>query len=194
MENNFSEIFEDVTGRILSHIPKELTYHNLHHTVDVLQQAERIAREEGVGNKEDLLILKIAALYHDAGFLHTREGHEEEGCKMARRELPAFGINENQLDKICSMIMATKIPRSPKNKLEEILCDADLDYLGRNDFFKIAHHLFIEMKNIGLVNSEPEWNKLQLQFLKEHHYFTPTNKKYREPQKQKNIALIEEMI
>ncbi|HVT85051.1 MAG TPA: hypothetical protein VHD35_07595, partial [Chitinophagaceae bacterium] len=137
---------------------------------------------------------KTAALYHDSGFLHAYSGHEEAGCEIVKKELPAYGINGKQLDAICGMIMATKIPQSPKNKLEEIICDADLDYLGRPDFFKIANSLFKEMMHRGLVNNEREWNRIQVNFLKNHHYFTPTNKQSREQQKLEHLAMIEGML
>ncbi|MBS1919127.1 MAG: HD domain-containing protein [Bacteroidetes bacterium] len=162
--------------------------------MDVLEQSQRIAHEENIRDKEDLFLLKTAALYHDSGFLHAYTGHEEAGCKIVRKELPHFGISTKQLDAICGMIMATKIPQSPKNKLEEIICDADLDYLGRPDFFKIGNTLFLEMKQRGMVNSEREWNQIQVKFLKAHHYFTPANIKSRELLKLKHLAMVEQML
>ncbi len=194
MDRDFSAIYNDAVSRILPGLPKELSYHNIDHIMDVLEQSQRIAHEEGIRNKEELLLLKTAALYHDSGFLHAYSGHEEAGCEIVKKELPAYGINGKQLDAICGMIMATKIPQSPKNKLEEIICDADLDYLGRPDFFKIANSLFKEMMHRGLVNNEREWNRIQVNFLKNHHYFTPTNKRSREQQKLEHLAMIEGML
>jgi predicted metal-dependent HD superfamily phosphohydrolase len=194
LDREFSTIYHDAIDRILPGLPKELSYHNIDHILDVLEQSQRIAYEEGIRNKEELLLLKTAALYHDSGFLHSYAGHEEAGCDIARKELPAFGINGRQLDAICGMIMATKIPQSPKNKLEEIICDADLDYLGRTDFFKIGTTLFLEMKQRGLVSNERDWNQIQVKFLKAHHYFTPANKRSREQQKLEHLALIERML
>jgi hypothetical protein len=71
--------------------------------------------------------------------------------------------------------MATKIPQSPSDVLSEILCDADLDYLGRDDFYTIADTLFAEMKRMKLLSTETEWYDLQIRFLESHHYFTPTS-------------------
>lgn len=190
MNLDFSAIYDDAVSRILPGLPKELSYHNTDHIMDVLEQSQRIAHEEGIRNKEDLLLLKTAALYHDSGFLHAYSGHEEAGCEIVKKELPAFGMNGKQLEAICGMIIATKIPQSPKNKLEEIICDADLDYLGRPDFFKIADSLFAEMKQRGLVNNERDWNQIQVRFLKAHHYFTPANKQSRERQKLEHLAMI----
>lgn len=194
MDQDFTAIYNNVVSRILPGLPKELSYHNKEHIMDVLEQAQRIASEEGINSKEDMLLLKTAALYHDSGFLHVYTGHEEVGCEIAKKELPAFGMTKKQLDAICGMIMATKIPQSPKNKLEEIICDADLDYLGRPDFFKIGNTLFKEMKHRGLLKTEREWNQIQVKFLKAHHYFTSTNKKSREQKKLEHLAMIEKML
>ena len=123
-------------------LSKDLTYHTVQHTLDILKQAERIARKENLNNEEDLFLLKVACLYHDSGFLVSYKGHEEESCNLAKKELPAFDLNKKQVEMICRLIMATKIPQNPGNKMEEIICDADLDYLGTADFFRISNSLF----------------------------------------------------
>ena len=92
------------------------------------------------------------------------------------------------------MIMATQIPQTPHNKLEQIICDADLDYLGRDDFFTIGNKLFDELCMYGIINTELEWNKLQVRFLEKHHYFTPSAKKIRKAKKAENLALIKSKI
>lgn len=194
MAQDFTAIYNDVVSRIIPGLPKELSYHNKEHILDVLEQAQRIAHEEGIHSKDDILLLKTAALFHDSGFLHVYTGHEEAGCQIARKELPAFEMNKKQIDAICGMIMATKIPQSPKNKLEEIICDADLDYLGRPDFFKIGNTLFAELLHRGVVHNERDWNQIQVKFLKAHHYFTQTNKKSREHKKLAHLAMIEKML
>jgi len=175
-------------------LPKDLFYHGIHHTLDVLEQAERIAKEENISGKEDLLLLKIACLYHDRGFLIAYGGHEEIGCKMAGEELPGFGFSEMQIKTICGLIMATKIPQTPLTKLEQVICDADLDYLGRPDFFKISDTLFYEMKERGMIKSERDWNLKQISFFNSHTYFTSTSKKFRAKEKQKHLEMIEAKI
>jgi hypothetical protein len=92
------------------------------------------------------------------------------------------------------MIMATRIPQSPRNKLSRILCDADLDYLGREDFKRIGDSLFSEMRTFGVLSTELEWNQLQVRFLERHSYFTVTNKKLREPVKQQYLAELRQWL
>ena len=192
------EVFEKIRAKILAqlsnNLSKDLWYHGVHHTIDVEKEAERIAIAEKITSQDDLLLLKIACLYHDSGFLLTYQNHEAAGCNLAMKELPAVGLNQKQLDIICGMIMATKIPQTPRTKLEEIICDADLDYFGRDDFFPIANTLFLELKARNFVASEYDWNKIQIKFFKQHHYFTDTTKKLRAKQKQHYFEMIEAMV
>jgi hypothetical protein len=86
--------------------------------------------------------------------------------------------------------MATKIPQKPLNKLEEIIADADLDYLGRNDFFAIGDQLFNELQARKVVDNVFDWDQIQIKFLENHQYFTKTSQKSRAMQKEKHLQLI----
>jgi uncharacterized protein len=171
-------------------LPSLLTYHNVAHTFDVTKQCLRIAKAEGISDKQILQELEIAGLYHDTGFLSVYKNHEERGCVLAREELPSFGLNKEAIENICSIIMATKVPQKPANHLQQIICDADLDYLGRDDFFEVAEQLRTELSGYKLVNSLKEWEKIQWSFLQSHHYFTHTSKRERTPGKEKNMQQI----
>ena len=171
-------------------LPEYLLYHSVSHMRDVKVQAMRIATSEGITNQEDLDLLETAAIYHDCGFLSTYTNHEEKGCEIAREVLPDFDYTPAQIKVIEGLIMATKVPQNPKSKLEEIICDADLDYLGRDDFFTIGDYLYEELLHIGVIKDEISWNLLQIKFLTAHHYFTQTNIKDREPLKSANLKKV----
>jgi uncharacterized protein len=176
-----------VFEKLNSGLGPELSYHGVHHTKDVLEAVIALAKAEHVSDYETVLI-KSAALFHDIGFTEKYKDHEEAGCVIAKEYLPGFGYNEEQTAQICGMIMATKIPQTPHNLLEEILCDADLDYLGREDFYPISHSLFLEFMNNGSIAGKKEWDKLQVKFFESHHYFTKTAKAIRLPEKNKRLA------
>ena len=188
--NNIKPI---IFKRLKDNLPEHLSYHSVMHVEDVIDSVEKIAISEKV-NQEDLLLLKTAALFHDTGFLYGSKNHEEKSCEIAEEYLSDYGYSPQQIEKIKGMIMATKIPQSPKNHLEEILADADLDYLGRDDFFTIGDKLFEELSMFGIVNSERDWNLLQLKFLESHHYFTQTSIKNRKEKKQKNLNIIKNKL
>ena len=178
-----------ILAKLKKELPPQRTYHSLEHTLDVYASVIGIAEQEGVTG-EGLALLKIAALYHDAGFTVQDLDHEVAGCTIVREQLPRFGFTGPQIELICDMIMSTRIPQTPRNKLGRILCDADLDYLGRNDFARIGTTLFNEMCTYGVLKSEREWNELQVRFLERHRYFTTTNKKMREAEKQKHLEQV----
>lgn len=190
---SFSEIQSDVIGKLEKGLSPTLTYHNVPHTLDVLKHVIKISEQEGV-TEEDLLLLKVSALYHDIGFLDTYSGHEEKSCEIASIELPAHGFSKNQIEKICGMIWATRVPQEPQTRLEEIICDADLDYLGRDDFFKIGEGLYKEFLIQNIVSNEKDWNMLQVKFLENHHYFTNSSKKSRQAAKQLNLEQVKRKL
>jgi hypothetical protein len=189
----FEEAVNDILDQLTRQLPERLTYHSIHHIKDVYHTAEAIARQERL-TESDTKLLLTAASYHDAGFLKHPEGHEEESCRMARATLPGYGYGNKEIEQICGMIMATRIPQTPHNLLEEILADADLDYLGRDDFFSIGDQLFTELKTSGLIGTEQEWNLMQVKFMEAHHYFTATSQHLRNTKKEANLALVKAKI
>ena len=155
----FEKVKKYILGRLKKELTKNLTYHSLEHIKDVYAAAEQLASLEKISEDEKQLLL-TAVLFHDSGFLYSQKDHEKLSCELARLHLPEFDYGPEQIEQICGMIMATQIPQNPKNKLEEIICDADLDYLGREDFFKIGDKLFGELVMYGIIDDEHEWNKL----------------------------------
>lgn len=183
-----------ILARLQSELSDQLHYHGLHHTLDVLRVAKALCASEGVHGRGELLV-KTAALFHDCGFVKNKHaGHEYEGCLIARAALPGFGYTGEDIEVICGMIMATKIPQSPTNLLEEIICDADLDYLGRVDFYPIGETLFQELTAYQLISGEQAWNRLQVSFLSSHHFHTRTNKLHREPVKQQYLEELKGLV
>jgi hypothetical protein len=175
-------------GILDKNLDPKLTYHNLAHTKDVIRQVERIAIGENISNKNDILLLKVAALFHDTGFLDVYKHHEERSCDIMMENLEEGDLTEEELEKVKGMIMATKIPQTPHNQLEEIICDADLDYLGRPDFTPISNGLKYEFLEFGVIKSEADWDPLQIRFFESHTYFTNTCKTDRAPLKEVHLG------
>ncbi len=170
-----------------------LHYHSIEHTKDVVRAVERYALLEGVTD-EGLFLLKSAATYHDAGFVESYEKNEPIGARMAEEILPKYGYSDQHISQIKELIFVTQIPHQPKNKLEQIICDADLDYLGRDDFHEIADRLRRELREHGKIDSDRQWDTMQVAFLNMHKYFTPTAIASRQAKKMQNLKEVEERL
>jgi len=178
-----------VLKKLNDELPNYLTYHCVAHTTDVIDAAIEISNTEGIQG-DDLTLLKTAALFHDTGYIFGAKDHEKKSCELADKYLPEYGYSKDQINKIKEIIMATRIPQTPKDHLGEILADADLDYLGRDDYFTINKKLFQELYSTGQVLNEKEWNKMQQEFFERHSYFTNTSKVKRNNSKMNNLQSI----
>ncbi len=182
----YEQVYSFLIKKLEKELSPQLTYHNARHTKNVIHAAELLAAAENISG-EDLLLVKTAALFHDAGFLQQSEGHEEISCRIAREFLPVYGYSEQQIAHICEMIMATRLPQTPADHLGQILADADLYYLGQEEYSDNAANLFEEFKEAGIVNTEAEWLVKQVEFLSAHHYFTKSAINQLEARKRKTL-------
>lgn len=170
---NYQLVYDFLMPKLERELPAYYYYHNAEHTKNVIAAAEHIGMSEGVTG-EELIILKTAALFHDAGFLQQAEGHEEISCIWAREYLPDYGYSDHDIERISRIIMATRLPQSPADKLGEIICDADLYYKGKEGYAANAEKLYKEFKHRGFVKNDAEWQLMQLEFLSGQHFFTAT--------------------
>ena len=189
----FHDLQEEVFDMLEDGLPSDLFYHNLKHTVDVVTEVELIGWAEGVSDDE-MLLLKTAALFHDVGHTIAYDNHEFHSSEIARKILPKYAYNPQQIEDICKIIMVTKLPTQPQTLLEEIICDSDLDYLGRIDFIPVSNTLYEELKVRNKIGTLNEWNKLQISFISKHQYFTQTARRLREVNKQSQIERIRQLI
>lgn len=202
LEENFCMAKEYMFKRLKDELPGGIYYHGLAHTKDVLFWSEQFARIEGV-TKQSLILVKTAAVYHDSGFIYQYKKNEPIGVKIARDSLPRFGYSKDEIEKVSGLIMATemkelngKVAQIPDKKdlLQMIICDADLNYLGRGDFFGISESLRLELKKYGKFFSKKDWIRGNIEFLKNHNYFTNVAKILRNDGKRENLNLLEKMV
>lgn len=154
-------------------IPSDIyTYHNWVHTCQVRDEAILLARQSGV-KAEDLEILNLAAIFHDAGFSETYTGHEEIGVQIAHKFLAAAGYSGDKIRAIEDLILATKVDVKPKTQLEALLKDADTSSLGRSHFQIYTNSLRKELNAVqNALLSKRDWAMTNLQFLDEHEYYS----------------------
>lgn len=185
---DFHHMRLDILNRLKSMLPEEVIYHDLFHTLNVEKAAIRLGKLEGL-NEEEMMLLRTAALFHDSGFIYTYHKNELHGVRLMEQTLPKYGFNKSQIEEIRGMIMATSMDVEPVGLMQEILCDADHDYLGRADYYVVAAKLREEMEAFGETFTEMEWIQFQLKFLQDtHRFYTITAINIRERAKHNRIA------
>ena len=189
----YEKAYSFLIDKLETGLPSYLTYHDSEHTKSVIAAAEHLAMGENI-NGDDLTLLKTAALFHDAGFLQNEQDHEEISCRLAQKYLPEFDYSPAQIETICRMILTTKLPQSATDPLSRLLCDADLYYLGGDDYTERAEKLYAEFKRNGVVKNKAQWDLKQAEFLGAHQYFSDTARKEREERKHKNKELLQSKI
>ncbi len=189
LELFFKIQFEVVIDRLKKELDHLCEYHNVRHTLDVIDQSQIIGKTEFLSAHE-LLLIRIAALFHDTGFLFQRTKHEEKSVEIFLDSSKDSEISEQDKAIISQCIMATRMPQQPISILDKVICDADLDYLGRDDFFPIGDALFREMNRNNEISDELAWNNLQVKFLNAHRFHTNYSIQNRTLKLQENLKMV----
>lgn len=185
---------KSIVTKQLNKVPHYYPYHDLNHTFDVYEAAYQSAKHHQI-NAEEQLILLSAALLHETGMAEGHQDHEEKSIAFTRNTLPLLCYNNAQIEQISQLIRCTKMPQSPFNLLSNILCDSDLDYLGRADYVPLSEKLRQEwIINDGFSTDRKVWLESQVQFLKEHQHFTLYSQKNRKEGKLRNLKQVEEAL
>ncbi|MGC9204811.1 MAG: adenylate/guanylate cyclase domain-containing protein, partial [Candidatus Micrarchaeia archaeon] len=104
-------------------------------------------------------------------------------------------FNGTEIELVEKLILATSFPQHPKDKLEYIICDADLDILGTERFFKRSMDLKKEIEeNTGKKYTDIEWYKNQLELLQNHQHFTVSGRILRSEGEKINIEMLKKLI
>jgi len=183
------KIFDDLSNIL----DENYSYHNLDHTKRVISAAVDIGRNYDLSEK-DWRCLLTACLLHDYGFIESHVEHEKISAKLSSQILPKYGFSETDIQIINSLIIVTKLEETPKNLLESIIRDSDLEYLGSEDFIKISPLLKREWINCNVIKSDSEFYKIQYEFISNHSFYTDFMMKNSQNQKRENIDYAKSMI
>ncbi|HEU5290971.1 MAG TPA: Pycsar system effector family protein [Cyclobacteriaceae bacterium] len=181
--------------KILSNLPEVYTYHNMKHTESVAAAVEEIGRASNLTDDE-LETAIVAAWFHDTGYRKDVNNHEEVAVQNAVQLLQEWGAPKSKIDAVKGLIEATRMPQNPKNNLEKVLCDADMHHLGNGDIMNCSNDLRNEFESIKQMKfeSDEEWIQFNLNFLKQHQYFTPYGQTILQERKKKNIKKFKKML
>lgn len=183
------KIFDDLSNIL----DENYSYHNLDHTKRVISAAVDIGSNYDLSEK-DWRCLLTACLLHDYGFIESHVEHEKISAKLSSQILPKYGFSETDIQIINSLIIVTKLEETPKNLLESIIRDSDLEYLGSEDFIKISPLLKREWINCNVIKSDSEFYKIQYEFISNHSFYTDFMMKNSLNQKRENIDYAKSMI
>lgn len=189
------QLAEEYASRmILERSPRQNLYHSLEHTKDVVNAAIEIAKGENLSN-EGLEIVTLAAWFHDLGYIEKTSGHEEISAMFASNFLIDQNYEQAKIDKVVGCIMATKVPQHPKNHLEKIMCDADLNHLGRKTFIDRNNLFRSEFEHYFKRRlTESEWLIKSIEFVSQHNFFTDYAQKTFSDIQSENLALLQQQL
>ena len=180
--------------RLRTELSPLLTYHNLAHTEDdVMPAVVRLARLCHLP-EPDIRMLEVGAAFHDIGQIKTSLGHEKVGVEIMSEVLPGLNFSITDIARLTGMIEATEMPQRPRNNEQALLAYADLDSLGRDDFFSTSKALWHERAACGMDIPWLTWLQIQLQFLQTHRYFTPVAQALRDAGKKRNIEMLQSLL
>ncbi|MDA3906430.1 MAG: HD domain-containing protein [Bacteroidales bacterium] len=190
---NFYSAKQYIINRLHSELDPKMVYHDLKHTINVYYAALEYSKLEKISEYSTKLVL-TAALYHDSGMLIDYQNHEEASVRICEQELPKFDYSEDDIKTIVRLVRKTKLLEEADCILENIICDADLDYVGREYFFIRSMKLLYEWKLLKKHDySLVEWLDIQVSFLENHHFYTKSAQSLREDTKRNNIKEIREL-
>lgn len=181
-------------NRLQLELSPRLTYHNLQHTQDIVMPAVQVLAKQLKLAPDQEHLVTLAAAYHDIGFVEKYVDHESASIRIAVENLPRFGFDETRIAQVVGMIETTRLPQNPHNLLEEVIADADLDALGRVDFFQQNEALYQEVLGLGYHFSRLDWYQSQVEFISRHQYFTSAARLWRNEQKRCNLAKLKEKL
>jgi predicted metal-dependent HD superfamily phosphohydrolase len=170
-------------------LPATFLYHNYTHSKRVFKSIEEIIEASDLSDAEKT-ILRLSALLHDTGYTVTIDGHEEESVKIAKEFLSSHEVDDKIIKGVVSCIMATKFTGDPKNKLEEMIRDADASHFGKKYFNEASEFLRQEYMAQNLKEYSPiEWREENIKMLVEkHRFYSEYAMKNWQPRKEKNLA------
>jgi predicted metal-dependent HD superfamily phosphohydrolase len=192
-------ILDKAANQVRQHFEKNVSttlyFHDLHHTLQVVDASSRMAAAMNLP-EEDRLALLLAAWFHDTGYSSAYEGHEKASVEIARKFCKEEGLSETLIAKMSSCILATSMPQSPVYPIEQIICDADMAHLGSAHYPEESKLLRKEINTVFNKDiSKKAWRRTNIRFLQEHRYFTEYARTHFEPVKQAHLkALLDKEV
>ena len=195
---NYSDLLESVRVFIhnyfINNVDGRLVYHNQQHTERVVAAAIQIGNHYQL-DERNFFIVQTAAWFHDIGYFTNVNAHEEQSALLATAFLKEQEVAEDIIVEIRDCISATRMPQSPRNLNEQILCDADLFHLGTDEFTALNKLLRKEIEAIkGHSINKGDWRNSNIQLLNMHRYYTDYCRLLLNDKKLKNLEKLKRKL
>lgn len=176
-------------------LSKLYNYHNINHTTSVVNSIDKLSKSYNLSDFEKETLL-IAAWFHDTGYVNGGLNHEEKSIEIVTQFLLENNSDQKFIDAVTSIINITKFHVLPTNDVQKIMKDADYYHIGSENYFKTSDLLRKEWEEVDeKIYSDKQWLELNLAMLTQsHEFYTPYALENWQPQKEKNIKIIEENI
>ncbi|MDB5193203.1 MAG: metal-dependent phosphohydrolase sub domain protein [Segetibacter sp.] len=194
----YNQIYKKVELHVVDlyerHHNANLLYHNIAHTKSVVSRTKEIAGHYNL-IESDMLVVYVAAWFHDTGYLFTDPAHhEDKSAELMRDFMEGDGVDENLITNIEECILSTKAVMKPVNLLQQIICDADTYNLGTKEF-KITNKLVFEEFRLRYSHiTKEEWNTKTIELLENHQYYTSYCKELLMERKKKNLKKLKHNV
>ena len=183
-----------VRDQFISINHSNLVYHNISHSVEVVDTVKEFIKEIKLTPQEQEELI-IGAWFHDVGYLYTYDGHESKSIEICNTFLRKNSYPEEGIKRVTNLILATRMPQKPTNRIEEILCDADLSHAGKKGFYSRSLLLKEEWElSQNIKISEYDWLKKSINFLVSLNFFTPAAREKYTKQKIKNLEKLKSRL
>ena len=194
IENIVKNASEYITELLTKSLPSECTYHNLIHTLQVVDAVDEIGKNSGL-TEDQLEVLHLSAWFHDTGFVRGYEGHEGKSIEIADEFLKENDYPPDKIAMINKTISVTDMKKKPVDSLEKIIRDADILHIGKGKFYENSFLLKREWEIIrGKKYTETEWIKSSLDFVTKTEFYTNYAKSRYEEGRHKNISYLKSML
>lgn len=177
-----------VTDLLPNKLSKSIKFHTLQHTQEVVAACQKLADYHQL-TEDDRFALVLAAWFHDTGYTGGEaKDHETVSIQLATDFMTSHPVTDEIKNKVIGCINATRMPQSPENLIERIICDADLFHLGTDAFKEKNRLLREEIIEFGDKElSKKDWRKINIRFLEGHKYFTAYGKEKLQPVKDQHL-------
>ena len=205
-DSKFQQARQYAIDLLQSQILPVFSYHNLEHTLAVVNACNRLADLEGI-DEENRQLLLLAAHFHDTGLIAIsstdpeafnagRAVHEETAVQITKDILPEYGFAEQEIEVVARLIMATKWGHSPTDLLEQIISDADMSSIGRETeyFMRSSNALREELKAFGIESQDGEWFETQKELLETYAYHTASARQLFDDNRRANSAAVQSQL